>query len=238
MALTPAIVTKWLPWALVASLGIWGSCKSLEAKHAKERAAEAALDRSNAMAAADSSRQLAGKVQALLGDSLQAVQRLALQQQQKADALDRALQLERIAAAGLRATIRKLEASIAGAPVLEDTATKTRTGSFDYREPPYTIVARVTLPPPPAAGRLQLSVVLDPVPLQLRLGCGPPDVHGIRPASATLTGPPWATLELGAVEQSPDLCKSPALKPKGPSRTKWAAIGAGVALLARALIGF
>lgn len=230
---------KALPWLLAAALAVWGSCQSHQASKAREQAAQAALALSNEVAANDSTRKLtAAKVEAalaLLGDSLQAVQRRAVQQQQRADKLDRALGLERIASAQLTATVRRLEITLAEAPVVEDAA-GSRSGSWAYRETPYTVEATAVLPKPPAVGTFSARILLDPVPLQLRLGCSPANRDGIREASATLTGPTWAELSLGAIEQSPDLCQSPALKPKPPSRLKWAAIGGGVVLIVRQVV--
>ncbi len=226
-----------LPWLLLALAIGWGALQTVKASNARERAAQAALRATNEAAAHDSTRKLAGKVAELLGDSLQAVQRLVLQQQQRGDQLDRALGLERIAAAGLRVRIRDLEATIAGTPVHEDSGTKVRRSDFTLRQPPYLITATAILPPPPALGSLIARVQLDSIRLGLRLGCGKADKDGIRPAAATVTGPPWAELTITAVEQSEDLCQSPALKAKAPSRLKWAAIGAGVALIVEKLTG-
>lgn len=230
--MTPGTLGKWAPWALVIIVALWGSCQTLEASKARKRAATAALAASNEAAAHDSTRQLAGAVAKLLGDSLQAVQRLAVQTRLERDQLDRALKLERIASAGLRVTIAELRRELASGPVLEDTA-GTRSASWSLRQPPYSIEATATLPRPPATGTLAIGVRLDSIPLHLRLSCGAPDQFGIRPAAATLTGPPWARLELGRVEQDQDVCRSPALVKKGPSRLKWTLIGAGLVTVIR-----
>lgn len=200
----------------------------------QQAAADHALRADSTAAAADSSRQLAARVLAAavqtMGTAMAGVERRAIQQRQRADDLDRALGRERIALAAATVRIQGLEATLASVGgVREDSGV--RVADFEVRQPPYTIEATASLPPAPRPASLRVGITLDTIPLQLRLGCGPADAGGIRPATTTILGPPWATLSLGRVEQDPSLCRSPALAKRGPSRVKWAAIGAGVAAL-------
>lgn len=148
----------------------------------------------------------------LLGDSISGAQRRVVQVAQKSDALDKALNLERIALNELTAQVRTLSVKVASSgAVVTDTATGTRSAHFVVDQSPYSGHADVSLPAH-GAGTLDLTISLPPAPIALRIGCGSP-VDGIRPATATATGPAWLTLSLGRVEQSPDLCHSPALQP-------------------------
>ena len=63
-------------------------------------------------------------------------------------------------------------------------------------------------------GDLQLRIALDSIPLDLRLECGIAEGGGVHQASAVLSGPPWASVKLGRVEQAPEICspRPPLLK--------------------------
>lgn len=78
--------------------------------------------------------------------------------------------------------------------------------------------AAVALPAPPAPGTVTLAIDLDTVRLDVRLGCGPPNASGVRAASTVVTGPAWAGLQLGRVEQAPEVCNV------GVASTRWAAV--------------
>lgn len=226
---------RWATPALIVLLVILLGAESCRLRSAQREAALNALRADSTAAAADQTRKVGERAQAailkVLGDSLNGVERRAIQQQQRADALDRALGRERIARVEATARVAQLETILAGAPVREDSTA--RVADFTVRQAPYTVTATATLPRPPLTASLRLGVTLDPIPLHLRLGCGPADRSGIRPASATLIGPTWADLQLGTVEQSPDLCHSPALTSKGPSRLRWALFGAVAATAVR-----
>ena len=132
-------------------------------------------------------------------------QRRAVQQGQRADAFDAELGLTRKAFVSASVTITQLEALLWSQPVAQDTD-GTRRAAFHVRQPPYTAEAAVALPPPPTPGNLQLRIALDTLPLDLRLECGEAEGGGVHQASAVLSGPPWATVRLGRVEQAPEIC--------------------------------
>jgi hypothetical protein len=139
-------------------------------------------------------------------------QRRIIQEKQRADAFDMALQLERRARIVATLRLDSLLAQVAGTPTIAD-SDGVRTSQFHLRQPPYTVEATAVLPPPPEQGRLVVAVRLDPLPLHLRVGCGPA-VRGVRPATASLVVPPWATVSLDSLSQSPEVCVSPiALEP-------------------------
>jgi hypothetical protein len=162
-----------------------------------------AMQRDSVEAKADTTRQLGGKVQRALGDSLAAVQHRAVQAEAKRDSLDRALDLARVANVELRTSIVSLKAQLQ-APVTE-TALGERTASWTLRQPPYTVDATAILPAPPASGTLRVSVRLDTAHLTVRLGCGAPR-NGVRPAEVTVVGPTWLRTTINTAQQSPELC--------------------------------
>jgi hypothetical protein len=54
---------------------------------------------------------------------------------------------------------------------------------------------------------------------EVRLGCGPPNAVGVRAAATTVTGPRWAAIQLGRVEQAPDVCAT-----LGVAQSRWAPV--------------
>jgi len=224
-----------------------------------------ALAAGNLQAERDSTRDVAkanAGVAALLGDSVRIVERRAVQIAQTRDELDRALGGERKARVALAVVVDSLErvvpaatASTTGTPGTTGTsgtaatATATTTGSglsvrhakFALREAPYTVNAEVEVPDPPDTARLTVKVALDPIPISARVMCAVPDRYGIRSASLVATSPPWANVRLDRVEQSPDVCASPALAPRlalsaaraAPARIAFQRIVVGVGVVGR-----
>lgn len=193
--------------AVLATAGaLWSASKrrQLEADYSRT-----ALELSNTRAAAETTR-----VKVI--DSLTRVfDKGAVQIPQVPDAIDKALRQTRTALDSMRAVVRGLavRASSSG-----DVATTTnaagdtvRSAVFDVRQAPYTARAAVDLPAR-GKGSIDLNVTLDPIPLTVRPSCGDADANGIRPARVSVSGPTWATVELLRVEQSPDVCRSPALE--------------------------
>jgi hypothetical protein len=180
---------------------------------AQAGAASASLAAANLAAQRDSTRNVAlenRRVAALLGDSMRVVERQAQQIAQRRDQLDRALGGERRARYALSARIDSLE-STSVAVGNADTTPPVRRARFRVRRPPYTVAANVVVPAPPDTARLTLQVALDPVPIGARIRCAPPDGGGIRAATLVVSSPPWARIRLAHLEQSPDLCRSPAV---------------------------
>ncbi len=196
--------------ALIAALlGI----QQLRLTTARATIATALLAASNAEAARDSTRDVATtvrRVSNLLGDSLRLVEKRAVQSDQRGDALDRALGRERIERTAISAKVDSLELIARTAPVV-DSAHTTRRAHFDLRRAPYTLAVDAALPPPPDSATVAVGIALDPLALDVRVGCAPPDATGIRAASVDVSAPSWARVTLGRVEQSASLCASPAL---------------------------
>jgi hypothetical protein len=198
---------------LCLALGMTVSIEQRRIDEDHVRAAHAALAFTNLAAERDSTRDVAttnSRVAALLGDSLQLVEKHALQVAQRGDALDRALGRERRARYALDASVDSLH-RVASTPVAVNHDDGIWMARFDIREPPYTVQADVSMPPPPDSARIALRVSIDAIPIEARVSCSPANEDGIRTATVTASSPPWATVRFGRIEQSPELCTSPAL---------------------------
>jgi len=202
------------PWSLALALVGFLVCavgvQSWRLVRVQRSRAAHALAADTLRASRDTSRLL----QIRLGDSLRAVQRLVVQREQASDALDRELKQQRLALAQLSVSLQQLRATVRSAAPTREDSSGTRAASFQVRQPPYTVDAQVTLPPPPGAGSLEIQVAVDSAQLELRLGCTAANAEGIRSAQATVTGPPWLPIRVGRVEQDAGLCRSPALEPR------------------------
>jgi hypothetical protein len=194
----------------------------------KARSADLALGRDSAIATSDTNRSVAAEnatIALALGDSLEMTQRRIVQVRQRGDSIDRALGLERIGKYDLTARLDSLQRVVASrSAVTEDSVSRVRRAVFDVRQAPYTARAAVELPAPPDTGRLDLRVALDAIPLVARLSCAPPNADGIRSASIETTSPAWASVRFSDVQQSPDLCRSPALESKTGYRIRPAVV--------------
>jgi hypothetical protein len=191
----------------------WVAGRMEENQRAEEKARQAVLAQDSVEAARDTSRALS--IEGVLGDSLRAAQRRAMQVEQRADKLDATLKLERVAREQLEASVVALRATVKSDSAVDDTTgvgerratgDGVRRAGFDLRQEPYTVHADVSLPKPPARGSMNVSVELDTLPLDVRVGCGDAGIEGVRPASVTVVGPAWAMVRLSRVEQAPSVC--------------------------------
>src|ERR1035437_1676624 len=201
----------------------WG-----ENQRAEARVAQAVLAQDTVEAARDTSRALS--IEGVLGDSLRAAQRRAIQVEQRADKLDATLKLERVARERLEGSGVALRTSVKSDSSVDDTrgvgvrraiGDGARRAAFDLRQEPYTVHAEVSLPEAPARGTMDVSVELDTLALDVRIGCGDAGTEGVRPASVTVVGPAWAATRLSRVEQAPGVC-SPSLRATKSER--WSAV--------------
>ena len=148
----------------------------------------------------------------ILGDSMQVVERRVFQVPQTNDALTKALGLQQKAIAALTAQVKSLAVRVTSTkPVVTDPATGARSATFTIDSVPFHDTLKVSLPVS-GPGTLTAALHLSPASIGLRLGCGAA-TSGIRSASATLTGPTWLSLELGRVEQTPELCNPTPQRP-------------------------
>ena len=214
MDLRPSI-TRVLPFYIIgllaAALTLTVKVEEARVGHERHRSAVLSLDRLNALAERDSTREITK----LQGDSLRVFAKQAVQQDQRADALDRSLNLERRTRIALAGTIDSLD-RVDGAPSFATGDSSSHVAwhaDFNIRQAPYTIAAQVDMPPPPDSAHLALHVRLDTIPIGVQLGCSPPDAVGVRAASVTATSPPWAAVQFSGVEQSPEICSAAAVSP-------------------------
>lgn len=218
--ITPWTAAAVLLWVIAFTVRVEENRLAREREHT----GAALLSASNLAAQRDSTRHVAqvnARVASLLGDSLTLVEKRAQQVAQHADALDRSLGRERLARYAAVASIDSLE-RIARAPIdttTDDNLRTVRVASFNLRRAPYTIAAEIVVPPPPDSAQIQLDIALDPIPIEARVSCAPPDAGGIREATVNVSTPKWAEVHLGTVEQSPSVCASPVLYPHRPRRS-------------------
>lgn len=212
---------------IIVVLGISGYVLILRKHIGEERQArtQAELAASNAEARASITRELGGKALAGAIDSTTHVyERKLVQVRQDADKLDRALKQERVARVGAAVNIVRLEAML---EALSTVRGDTLTATFDEYQKPYRIHAEATLLPPPGTSKLLTDITLDPLSLEVRLGClAPVAGRRVRPASVSVTVPTWASVVLGQVEQSPEVCQ-PDLNSDGATKSggRWATVG-------------
>jgi hypothetical protein len=77
-----------------------------------------------------------------------------------------------------------------------------------------------------------MTVKLDTIPVRLRAQCGAPNSVGVRPATILVEGPPWATIGIGTITQSPEVCMPQfAVKATKSHFKLGAAVGAGLVIL-------
>lgn len=158
-----------------------------------------------------------------LGDSIVIVARAAEQSVSVLnDALDHALKANKIVGDSLRLAVAQLHAravaEVTNSAPSEASASlagqnDTLKAVFNVRQPPYTARAAVWLPRR-GNGELSLDVSVDSAALSLRIDCSAsPNAGGIKSAQAVVSAPAWLSVKLARVEQSADLCRSPALEP-------------------------
>jgi hypothetical protein len=128
----------------------------------------------------------------------------AMQLERERDSLDRALKHEPAAQV---VTVVRVDSFVVvdSVPVAADPGDSVRSASWERRSAPWTASVTASLPRAPGLARLGLSVALDSIPLDVRIGCGP-KTGGIRSAEVAVTGPTWARVGLSQVSVTPDAC--------------------------------
>ena len=166
-----------------------------------------ALRADSLAAARDSTRVI--HIEGVVAGDLMVVQRRALQAEQRADSLDRALGQVRAGWAQFRTAVRGLSAVAKSETVYVSAPDSARHATFDLRQEPYTLHAAVEAPPVPAPWTMVARVDLDTIAMDARVGCRRADREGVRSAALTVVAPTWASVRIGRVEQSPEVCTSP-----------------------------
>jgi hypothetical protein len=175
--------------------------------HSARAAARDSAFRADSVAAAlDTTRAVNSRAAKVLGDSLRGVELRAVQLVSlKVDALDAALR--RVSAARFNGitTIRGIDSVIRTAPVTVSPQ-DVRQASFVVDSAPFHVRAAVSLPAPPASGKIGISVRVDTARLSYRLQCGVAKAGGIRPASVEISGPTWLSTTISGAQTAQNVC--------------------------------
>lgn len=181
---------------------------------------DASLRASNAIAERDVSRKAvlsAADAVKILGDSLQAVERLGVQRSGggvKSDAFDRATDRTTVVRGGISVTPGSISTTTVAVARDSSTVTFHVDSSVAHLGPRYVADAVVTIPPRPALPTLRLGVTFSPIVLEPRIQCGPA-VDGIRPATMAVLGPAGVPLEVRPLELNVRVCNEDFGRPTG-----------------------
>lgn len=166
---------------------------------------------------------------AIIGDSLQVLQKRAIQSAMEKDALDKQLKLTTKMNEVLSAQVASFDSTVAGHTIVNSAGV--RTATFHVRQVPYTIESSVSIPnpdtQPDVPPNMAISVVLDVAHLDIRVGCAAPK-NGLRTATVSVVTELWLKTEIGSAQQAPEICNP--VKPHNKSRFGLG-VGAGVGLV-------
>jgi hypothetical protein len=170
--------------------------------HSARAAARDNAFRADSVAAAlDTTRNVNDRAAKVLGDSLRGVELRAVQLVSlKVDALDAALRRISAARFNTTTTIRSIDSVQRQAPVHVDATSGVRSAEFVVDSTPYHVRAAVSLPAPPAPGRIGISVRTDTARIAYRIQCGKAKADGIRPVSVEISGPPWLSTTISGAQ--------------------------------------
>ncbi len=160
---------------------------------------EIALVHTNALATADTTRRL----NVVLADSNVMWARLAVQREELVDSLAETLEAVIVSRTELLTTIASLDTNLISE--VTDTA-DVRIARWDLYQEPFTVEVEAHLPKPPAQGRLNLNVNLDPALLVMRVGCLEA-LGRTHQAEVFVQTPWWLTAEVTNVEQTQGVCQ-------------------------------
>lgn len=204
---------------LIAGMALaWQQHRLAEAREAR---IDAELAADSAEAASDSTREV---LQDAFDTNLRYYQRRIVQvREMTADSVEDELRTDPRFRGDVTARVDTLIADVEG----ETDATRAvRAANFSGYQRPYTFRADVKIPPAGTdAPTMHLEVLLDPVPLRIRVGCGDAPGRKVRPAQATVRGPDWATTRLDSLRQSAEVCNRRVVDPE----PGWELYASGVA---------
>jgi hypothetical protein len=195
----------------------------------RERAAhlEQAFRADSVAAALDTTRAVSARAQQVLGDSLRGVERRAVQVVGiTPDQLDKALKRYSTSIIATVASIKPLVDVQRTAPVTV-TAQDERKADFLVDSAPYHVRAAVSLPAPPASGRIGISVRLDSAKVSYRIQCGKAKDGGVKPASVEISSPPWLSMGITNATTDQNVCNTPAQTTPLWAKVLWSAAGFG-----------
>lgn len=189
---------------------------------AESRALQNAFMADSIRAALDTTRIVNEKALKVLGDSLTAYERLAVQTKIEQDKLDKAL--KRTTAVNIKLTAQLDSVRSTGTAVVTETPTPIvdstaptptiRSAAFQLDTFPIHITAKVKLPTPPGVGSVDWLVRFDPIRQEIRVQCGKA-VGKVRPVSIVAIGHKGITFDFGQPVADTDVCNA-----ERPSRWK------------------
>jgi hypothetical protein len=218
---------------LVAIIG----AGAIAIKVLRGQVAAAQLAELNAKAAADSTRDVEMSKKdsiKLLGDSLRAVEQLAVQERMKADAFDRATKRQTEALIAATLVIERVSGLIGSSDTVRSSrGDSMRFAKFHERREPFTLDAEASLP---RSGRAILSytIAVDTARAELRLGCSAPERGKlVRAATASAITADWLKLRFDRVQQSPEICANSPIAKRAVKPRLGIGFGYGASLIER-----
>lgn len=234
---------------VILALLAWVAISRWQLHRERQAHEDAELARSNAIAERDISRRAvlsASDAMRILGDSLQALERLGVQRGTvgiKSDAFDRATGRTSVVRGGITVTPGAIATTTTSSSPTTSDSLDIRVAVFHVDSlgaragPRYVADARVEVPRPPAAASLQLGVRLAPIALSPRIQCGEA-VGGIRPATMAVIAPVGVSVEVEPLELNARVCNEDFGRPRGLRiPIGWAGAGMAVAFVAGVLVG-
>lgn len=212
---------------IILVLAVWGALGHAKAAREERLKLREGLRSDSIGAVLDVTRKIdSARIHNLMGD-LDVYERRAVQTQNLASDLAKALGTQAQAVASITTTVAGLATKVVGTPTTE-TAEGVRASSFVVDQPPYRGTAAVELPRPPAPGKLDLKINLDPIPWSYMISCSEPRGNaGIREAQIDISTPPWAPVQIVKAEQKVGVCNPEAA---GILRERQKRLGLGVTL--------
>jgi hypothetical protein len=208
---------------IVAVLAIELVVSRVELAHNRATSASNALRADSLAAALDTTRAIALSLKsrnAILGDSLQALERRAVQVAAvDRDALDKATGRTSVVRTGITVTPGTVKTEALGASTVSADSVRMAVFHVDSSAAVGStrFVADVVtrIPPPPALASLSLSLKLEPIHLEPRIQCGAPDAGGVRPASLAVLAPVGVTTTLEPLTIDVHACNPDFGRPTG-----------------------
>lgn len=178
----------------------YGGVMAYRLHHAQQQLHDAALVNANDSARHDTTRVVARDSTGVV------IARLLLQEHQRSDDLDKALNQLRTMTADLRVQVATLAAHQGSSADVARGPGDTLRAHFDVRQVPYTASADVALPPV-GRGALDLRVAIDAATLAVHVGCSTAvRPGGVRDAQLTVHSDAWLTVSATRVTQDPQVC--------------------------------
>lgn len=234
-------IARTLVAIVILALLVWLAISRIQLARERRAHENAELAVSNAIAERDVSRRAvlsAAESMRILGDSMQALERLGVQRGDgiRRDDFDRATDRTSVVRGGITITPGTITTTTTSTTATTDSLVFHVDSSSARAGPRYVVDAIVKTPPAPAAASLQLGIRFSPIVLSPRIQCGEA-VNGIRPASMAVIAPTGVAVEVERLELNARVCNEDFGRPKGwRIPVGWAAGLAGAAFVAGVVV--